>query len=328
MANDMINAEAFKNSRPAQAFASLPMDENLADGIGASFAIISYKGKTWALRRGKERAIFRRADKDDNSPMPYLDVVILRSPAHKSKSYYEKNSYNVDSPEAVGPPLCSSMDGVRPDNGVRAQQADACALCPRNEFRRGEDGKQRKECSDFKRLAVLIMPEMAKLAIGEPLLEPVYLPVPAASLKHLANYGQTLAGMGHHFSGVVTRITFDPEKPHPEMIFKGHKPLREEDAGAILPLRTDPLSMRITGEAGPRLALASPSTATLLPPNNIVQMKEAPKPKEIEHENAGDTAAFSAPAKPSLISSVADVPVDESDDELDSLVNGLLKKKS
>src|SRR5882672_10877256 len=77
----------FAGATPAKAFAALPA-ESLAEGIGSSYGIIGYKGKVWSLRYRGEKHTFVRAD--DGSPMSYIDVIILRSPSVKSKSYYPR----------------------------------------------------------------------------------------------------------------------------------------------------------------------------------------------------------------------------------------------
>lgn len=271
MSNDLIDMSAFQGARPAAAFASLPQ-ESLADGIGQSYAILSYRGKTWSLRHRSETKMFLR--RDDQSPVSYLDVVILRQAPNKSKSYYAPGSYDPANPN-TSPPLCASLDGIKPDPDVTAKQADACALCPHNQFKTMPDGRKRRDCSDFKRLAVFLLPSSSMLAINEVLIEPVFLRVPPASLDPLAKYGESLAKMGWPFASVVTRITFDPTEPHPKMLFKAIKPLTDKDANAVLGLREDSQAKRITGEEGRPVPV---NQSALAQPVSAPQVAHSPAP--------------------------------------------------
>jgi hypothetical protein len=66
--NDLINMNAFNNAVPAGAFAALnPGTESLADGIGASYGILSYKGKNFSMRHRGQKYLFTRADDDSCS---------------------------------------------------------------------------------------------------------------------------------------------------------------------------------------------------------------------------------------------------------------------
>ena len=47
MDTQLVNLEAFKDARAPDP--DLPLDEGLAGGIGTSYGIIGYKGKTWSL---------------------------------------------------------------------------------------------------------------------------------------------------------------------------------------------------------------------------------------------------------------------------------------
>jgi hypothetical protein len=232
--------EWMKTSRPAAALAALPRD-SLADGIGRSYGIIGYKGKNWSLRYQGQVKMFTRPD--DGTPASYIDAVILKAASHKSKSYYP--SFEDGSSK---PPVCASLDGIRPDPGVSQKQADTCALCPRNEFKTFPNGRKGRECSDYKRLAVLLMPNQTKPFFGQPLLEPVFLRVPADSLQALAGYGTQVEQFGYPYNAIVTRIKFDPKAPHPKFIFEPIAKVKDEEAPHVLELATGNLAQRIVGE--------------------------------------------------------------------------------
>ena len=263
-----------KDAGPAAAFRGLGGDESLSDGIGGGYPLIRYKGKVWKLQlRGDVHAFVD----DKGYPIPYLDVIILRQAQNKSKAYFE--NYEENSTDA---PICSSMDGIVPDPGVLHKQSDTCALCPRNVFKTNEKGIKAKDCGDAKRLAVVPMPTQTAKLLGAPLVEPVFLRVPAASLGALAAYGDEGTRMGYPYFSLVTRIDFDPEKAYPKMRFHGIQPLGDAEAAKVLELREDPQSYRIcSGERGGVRQLAAPGQQPIVtfqpapppsdppPPNNI-----------------------------------------------------------
>src|ERR1035437_9654268 len=150
MSSTDMNVSAFKGAVPASAFAGLnPQQESLSDGIGSGYAVIGYKGKGGTLRHRGERYTFVRAE--DGSPAPFPDVIILRDAGHKSKSYYP--SFTDGGSDR---PICAALDGITPDADVQAKQAEACAICPPHERKTNPDGHKGRECTDYKRLAVLI----------------------------------------------------------------------------------------------------------------------------------------------------------------------------
>ncbi len=248
MANDMT---IFTNARPAAAFASLGGEqmESLADGIGSSYAVVGYKGKVWSLRYRGEKHIFTR--KDDGSPTSYIDVIVLRQGHTKSKSYYKSKEdgggYDVDGSEGKRP-ICAALDGVTPDIDVLERQAEHCAVCPRNVWKTGTDGRKGRECTDYKRLAVLLLPGLSNALLGSPLLEPVFLRVPPASLNDLAALGEQMTDRGWHYSTFITRVSFDPNQSYPKMVFEAKQPLTDAEAPVVLPMRESALARRITGE--------------------------------------------------------------------------------
>ena len=249
MSQDLMNISAFKGMKPSAAFAALdPQAESLADGIGSSYGIVGYKGKVWSLRlRGETYNFMRPEEGGGSSALPYLDVIVLRQLPAKSKSFYPPGSY-VDGQMGTRP-VCAALDGVTPDADIPKPESTACAICPRNVFKINQDGRKTRDCSDYKRLAVLILPKLTKELLGAPLIEPVFLRVPAASLNDLALLGEGMSAQGFHFSSYVTRIGFNPEKPHPQMTFRALQGLGDKEAAVVMPLRDDPTALRITGES-------------------------------------------------------------------------------
>lgn len=329
MSNDVINMDAFKAARPAAAFASLnPQEESLADGIGSSYAILNYKGKVWGLRHRGEKHQFNRPD--DGSPMSYIDVIILRQARAKSKTYYE-GGYSMEQSEGKRP-TCSSIDGTVPDQDVTAKQSDACAICPRNVWKQDSTGRKSRECSDFKRLAVLLLPTLSKRVLGDALMEPVFLRIPAGSLNDLATYGETMAKQGWHFSSVVTRISFDPNVAHPKMTFRPIQALTDDEAPVVLPLRDGDQAKRIVGEDtrpvsnSLRLAGATVSTVGTTDkdgPASVATGFAAVQPvsKPVERPPAATQTVIDATA--TVINDTGEAS--DADDELDRRLADLLK---
>lgn len=328
MSTALALPDAFKTG-PSQKFQAVAARAALSDGIGSSYGLIGYKGKTWSLRYRGETYNFTRPD---GTPTGYIDVVLLRTAANKSKSYYE-GGYDQEG-SAGKAPTCSSLDGVTPDQGVTTKQSEACAVCPKNEWKKDAKGRNSRECSDYKRVAVLLMPYMTTPLLGAALMEPIFLRVPAASLNDLATFGDTMAAQGFDFSAFITRITFDPDMAHPKFVFKPVAPLTDDEADVILPFITDQQALRITGEdliakGAPRLAapapqaqlaapapaqpaLSQPSTLVAQPANAQpappVQPPASPPPPVIPAGGSGLVGASKAAPASSLVTAAAAPP--------------------
>ena len=326
-----MNLTVFQQARPSAAFAGQPV-ESLAEGIGSSYGVLSYKGKVWRLRYRGETKAFLRAD--DGTPAAALDVVILRQAHNKSKSFYE--TYDPDQSDGKRP-ICSSLNGIVPDADVTQRQSETCALCPRNVWKTDANGRKTRDCTDYKRLAVLVMPALTRAMLGEPLMEPVFLRVPPASLDNLAKMGETMASQGWHFSSFVTRITFDPDQPHPKMIFTPVQPLTDQEAPAILQLRNDAQAERITGEdqsgAGQRPLLTTVNAAPQIAPAPVQptpQPAPVPAPKQAGFlELTANPAAVAVPTgtpPAAVVPPVTQAKPTESDDALNARIANILKQ--
>lgn len=292
-----MNVQAFENQLPDAAFSALnPQDESLADGIGQSYGVIGYKGKVWTLRVRGETHTFTRPD--DGSPSAFLDVIVLRSASYRSKSWYEGGYQEGMSGQR---PTCASLDGVAPDHDVLKKQSEACAICPKNEFKTNANGRKGKDCSDYKRLAVLILPsQSARLFAGQALMEPVFLRVPAASLNDLATLGEAMSKKGFHYATYITRIGFDVEKPHPQMTFRALQKLTAQEAPLVMEMRADPQALRITGEnevgksrptqaaLGTHQSTAPTTTTVASQTSSVNTAVQQPKPETV---NANDELA-------------------------------------
>lgn len=278
--------------KPAQAFASLDKTESLAEGIGSSYGVIAYKGKVWSVRHRGERYTITRPD--DGSPANHIDVVMLRQASAKSKSYYP--SYDQDASDGKRP-ICSSLNGVVPDADVQQQQSPTCALCPRNVWKTNAEGRKSRECQDYKRLAVLLLPAQTKQLMGTPLVEPVFLRIPPASLNDLAQFGETMSNQGWHYSSFITRISFDPEVAHPKFLFKAFQGLTDAEGPFVMTLREDSLAKRITGEdqvgTRPAAVTAAPAPAAIAAPATVPQ---AATPPHVAATTVVPASVLAAPA--------------------------------
>ena len=268
MSTDLVNLDAFRQARAPDA--DMPLDEGLAGGIGTSYGIVNYRGKEWSLRyRGETHQFPRNAENT-------IDVVILAAAPGKSKSYFP--SWTEGSND---PPLCASLDGITPDPDVEQKQSETCAACPQNTWQTMPSGRKGRNCQDYKRLAVALLPTATKPMFGEPMLEPVFLRVPPASLNSLALLDQKMGkqGLGYNFSAYLTRISFEAGKPHPQMHFYAVRPLSAAELVPIKELRKDPQCQRITGEAG---AARGGVRAIAPPADPSVNLGAFAAPKQIE----------------------------------------------
>jgi len=260
MANQLMNPQGFTGKGPAKAFGQADMSESLSDGIGSSYGVIHYKGGKWSIRYRGEDKFFKLSG---GGLAPHLDVIILQQARAKSKSYFPQWEEGTKSR-----PICSSLNGVVPDEGVAAKQSSTCALCPRDTWKTGANGKRTKECQDYKRLAVLLMPSQTKLIFEEPVVEPVFLRVPPASLSALAALGDDMRNQGYQYYTYVTRITFVETESYPKMVFTAHQEIPDNEAPVVMAMRNNPLCARIIGDvdAAPAAGETASSPFTVTAP--------------------------------------------------------------
>jgi hypothetical protein len=259
--------------------------KNLGEGIASGFNSIGYKGKTWSLKQSGEDIKFFVDEK--GVPYPYFDCVILAMHDKTSKMFYTPGTYNEDS---AGAPICTSLDGDKPDAGVPEPQSPSCGTCKNNVWGSAANGGRGKACQDHRKLAVLMLPDMTKYILDKPLLEPVYFKVPPASLKPLKIYGDSLVHRGVPHEAVITRITFVPGKQF-EMKFDLKQPLTDAEAPVVLRLVDDPQTKNIIGNT---------SAA-------IYEEEDAPPPVTKKVEDSGLLQAFGQQQEPAPTNQV--VPI-------------------
>jgi hypothetical protein len=204
MSTNIISFEAYK---PTVAAVKAAQDRNnaLLGGVGSgSFPVMSIKGKVFTLVKDKERKVIMRPD-DDDTPAAAIEVVMLAANPHLSKVYY-KGDFEEGN---TGKPDCMSNDGIAPDAQVENPVSKTCAVCPKNVWGSGRNGKG-KACQDSRRLAI---------SSPSQLNEPMLLRVPPASLKSLAEFGKTLSNRGLSFDQVLTKLRFDKDEATPKLVF-------------------------------------------------------------------------------------------------------------
>jgi hypothetical protein len=241
----MSNLVPFKGQKIAKVFQGIDHGPALGEAVTeGGFSSIRYRGKRWSLQHAGHNYPFIRPD--DNSPLTYLDVIIVGQQPKVSKVYFP-GEFDEDS--ATGP-VCSSIHGDRPDPGV-----------PHYGWTTLARGGRGKECQDHIRLAVLLLPALTKKMLGSPLREPVFFKVPPGSLTAFKAYGAELKDEGYPPFGVVTRISFHDDKLF-QIVFEGVKVLTETEAEIVKPMLDSPLVRRIIGET------------TLIPETKVVARRE------------------------------------------------------
>lgn len=269
MSNDITslrpNAGASQLPAAFQGAASAPIFhgqqfESAADGMEGSYGVIKYAGKVFSLQYRGQNYKFLRPD--DGTPRGSIDVIFVQLPRHKAKTYYE--NYTEGSKER---PLCWSNDSITPDAAVPFKQSPACATCPKNVFgsRTTENGTPAKQCSDHKRTAVVLDPQLALEVLGAPLSEAVLLRIPAASLNDFGTFGTFMDKQNHPIQSIVTRIKFDPTKPFPKLQFEGVRPLSNAEGEIAIAIRNETTTQRIVAE------VATDGGMTVVAPGPLTQ---------------------------------------------------------
>lgn len=174
-------------------------------GITSGSAIyqIGIKTSRWRLQspNGKEDVVANH----------HLDIIITDANPNLSKVFYI-GTYNPADTEFKAPD-CYSDNGVGPNARSAKPQCSTCAACPNNVWgsKVTPSGSQTKACTDSKKLAVIL----ADNPTG-----PVYLfKIPAASLKNLFQFVESLSNRGIPLPGIVVRLTFDAQADYPKILF-------------------------------------------------------------------------------------------------------------
>ena len=219
-------------------------------GVQSSFAVVTYKGRSWRLKFRGEVQLVRDAA---NRPMPDLDVVIVGVAPNVSKIYYEKSYVEGDD----NPPDCYSLDGIAPDANVPKRQNPTCGNCPKNAWgsRVTDAGKRAKACQDSRRIALVPLGDIANESLGGPML----LRIPPTSLPNLANYADFLQRKGADLPWVGTRLSFDENVAYPKIQFSALGFLDDEQADQVAVALENPLIERMLTDAAPTVSAPAPA---------------------------------------------------------------------
>lgn len=308
-------------------FAGMAVENDLAAGVGASYAIVKYKGGKWSTTfRGKQDFVMRP---DGDGPASSIEVVILRASKVKSKLYYEGYEDGANKP-----PICFSSNGVSPDPRAQTKQANACAICPKNVSgsRIDENGQARgKACRDNKRVALVPLGDLHNESLGGPML----LRIPAASLNDFATYGNALTAEGFQYFAVATKISFDIEQSYPKMVFQGTRPLTDAEADVVIAhLNNKDQLDRIIAEDTGDFAPAPAGVALLQQPGapsakfanvqteEVAEAEEKPAPKVTKAKVTPKAKVVEAPAEeePPFATEEGPTGLDDLDAELEAML--------
>jgi hypothetical protein len=248
---DQSRPPALFNKRRSQ------LNQFAMEGVSASFAVLSYKGRNWRINYRGEETLLMDAN---GTPRQTIDVIIVGVSNTVSKIYYGKNYVegSDDSPD------CMSMNGQVPDVGVPKQQSQTCAMCPHNQWgsRITEAGKKGKACQDSRRLAVVPLADPLNESLGGPIL----LRIPPMTLQALASYAQLLERKGASIEFVGTRLGFDYNVAYPKITF------------TPLGWLSDALTVLVVGENGESGIRADPNLERML----HITVPSSPSPQQTE----------------------------------------------
>jgi hypothetical protein len=307
-----------------------------ASDLSSGFSSIRTRGKSWSLMTGGKQYPFKR--EDDNTPLSYIDVVILGVNKYTSKTFFGTEQWTE---ESSGGPVCGSLKGDVPDPGVPIPQSKSCGICKHNEW--GSKAGGGKACQDHKRVAVLLMPSMTRKMLSAPLLEPVFLKIPPGSFKTWKAYTDDMIHQGIPLAAMITRLSFSPPPKTFEITFEPVQALTDKEVPVVLPLLESRETKGILGVAPVMRQVAPPAPK---PPERIETglldaFSPAPEGEdEDEPEIIPPKPAQKAAAKPRRAKAVEAAPpeevappaengedYEESDTELDDSVRSVMGDK-
>lgn len=198
---------------------------DLSGGVQGSYAILSFKGSRFSVKyQGNTQVITN----EQGDPVGSFEAVLVKSNPYLTKQYYAKGFVEGDN----AAPDCFSIDGKVPSDASPQKQHSNCAACPMNAFTKINEttGKKTKACQDNRKVAVLPGDDLTNELFGGPML----MRVPAASLKDLALFGDTLKARGFTYNSVRVRISFDLSVSYPKLVFKAIRVLTNEEAAQVI----------------------------------------------------------------------------------------------
>lgn len=299
-----------------------PEDQNIIAGDRVN--TLGVKGKMFWVTLDGETVPMMRTDSEGNEyPVPALPVVILDYAVKTGRSYYE--SGYVDGETSA--PVCWSEDSITPseqvDEEVKTEiTSHKCQGCPKSlkGSATTDDGKMAAACKVHRLLAVVPARRLD--------LAPMRLRIaqtsnfdgksPDLKLKQqyaFQNYLDSLKARGVlTIQSIVTKLSFDPAKAFPKLLFQAIEFLNDEQVAKVKEILDSGVVEDILGGTGtrslnkPKAAALPTAKATSLPkPAAVVipadedeevgaEPAPAPAPKAAAPK-AKAAAAKAAPAK-------------------------------
>ena len=156
----------------------------------------------------------------------HLDVIIVKAAPKVSRIFYA-GGYDKDA--AAAAPDCTSVDGEKPDAGVKNKQSSSCATCPQNIA--GSGTGQSRACRYQQRLAVVLA--------NNPEGDVLQVTLPATSIfgkedgdkRPLQAYARYMAAQTPpvNLDAIVTRMKFDTKAESPKLFFSPMRWLTDEE---------------------------------------------------------------------------------------------------
>jgi len=248
--------------------------KNLAGsgGGGGGNRRISIKGGVWRMMVSGEELMVNEERA--------MNVVIVASSA-LGRTFYD-GAYDPEAPPK--PPACWSPDNIKPATDVPDPQASTCMSCAQNI--KGSGQGEARACRFNQRVAVVLEGDLS----GE-----VYqLSLPATSIfgkgvdgqkLPMQAYAQSLGALKLPVNAVVTEMRFDTASSTPKLIFRGIRPLTEEEYTISAkqgksPAATSAITMTVSQSDGVKAREAE----FVAPVNQAIAMpiskKAAPAPVE------------------------------------------------
>ena len=224
----------FESASLPSTVAGLFQVERLGSVPSASFPVISIKGKVFHKVQGDNKELITKPGEDE--PASSIEVVIVGRNPNRSKVFYA-TGYTEGSDAK---PTCYSNNGISPETDSESPQAKKCATCAHNQWgsRVSENGAKGKACADSQRLAV------APVGL---ITDPMLLRVPAASLKMLDQFGESLVKRNVPYQLVAVKIGFDYSVAHPALTFKPIGMVDEKTALQIAEVAQSDVIQQIIG---------------------------------------------------------------------------------
>lgn len=185
---------------------------------GGGMKRVSIKGGVFRLLSGgKEIASIEER---------HLDVIVVKAAPKVSRIFYA-GGYDKDA--AAAAPDCTSVDGEKPDAGVKNKQSSSCTTCPQNIA--GSGTGQSRACRYQQRLAVVLA--------NNPEGDVLQVTLPATSIfgkeegdkRPLQAYARYMAAQTPpvNLDAIVTRMKFDTKAESPKLFFSPIRWLTDEE---------------------------------------------------------------------------------------------------